>query len=185
MNETLQSIANRRSLRRFKKEQISDAELDAIITAGLQAPTGHNDRPWYLVVVQNRELIDEMSAGSKAAMQKLPMSWAVELGQNEEYHIYYHAPTAIVVAARKDAISPVADVGAAIQNMLIAAESLGIGSCWMGFTRFYFDSAEARERVGLPEDYEVHYGVALGYVPDDLKVEPRQRKYAEHFHKIG
>lgn len=184
MNETLRIIANRRSIRRFKAEQISDEELQAIVTAGLQAPSGHNSQSWYVVVVQNRELIDEMSEGSKRAMQKVPVDWIAELGRNDEYHIYYHAPTVVVVAARMDALSAVADVCAAIQNMLIAAESLGVGSCWMGFTRFFFDAAEARQRIGLPEGYEVHYAVALGYKPEGLPLEPPQKKFAAYSHTI-
>ncbi len=184
MNETLRTIANRRSIRSFRPEQIRDDELQAILTAGLQAPTGHNEQPWYMVAVQNRELIDDMSTGSKLAMQKLPVPWAAELGKDETYHIYYHAPTVVVVATRQDAIAAVPDACAAIQNMLIAAESLGVGSCWMGFTRFYFDSAEARDRIGLPEGYEVHYGVALGYKSEDLALEPRQPKYPKYFHTI-
>jgi nitroreductase len=184
MNETLRTIANRRSIRRFKAEQISDAALQAIVTAGLQAPSGHNSQSWYMVAVQNPELIDEMSEGSKREMQKMPVGWIADLGQNSEYHIFYHAPTVVVVAARTDAISPVPDACAAIQNMLIAAESLGVGSCWMGFARFYFTSEEARRRIGLPEGYEVHYAVALGIRPDDLQLEPPQKKFAAYFHTI-
>jgi nitroreductase len=184
MNDTLQSIANRRSIRQFKAEQISDAQLEAIVTAVLQAPSGHNDQSCYLVAVQNRELIDEMNAGSKREMQQLPVEWIADLGRNDDYHIYYHAPTVVVVAARTDAITPVPDVCAAIQNMLIAAESLGVGSCWMGFARFHFASPEARRRIGLPEGYEVHYAVALGYKPDGLELEPRPEKMSSRWHTV-
>ncbi len=184
MNETLKTIASRRSIRQFKVEQIDDATLQAIVTAGLQAPTGHNDQSWYLVVVQNRELIDEMSTGSKRAMQTMPVDWIAELGRNAAYHIYYNAPTVVLVAARKDAVSPVPDACAAIQNVLLAAESLGVGSCWIGFARFYFNSEEARRRIGLPEGYEVHYAVSLGYKADGAQPQPPQRKYATYTHTI-
>lgn len=184
MNDVLRAIAERRSVRQFKAEQISDAELQAILTAGLQAPSGHNDQSWYLVAVQNRELIDEMSEGSKREMQKMPVDWMAELGRNKNYHIYYHAPTVIVVAARAGAISPLADACAAIQNMLLAAESLGVGSCWMGFAAFHFAAPEARQRIGLPDGYEVHYAVALGYKPDKLQLQPPPKKNEKFFHII-
>jgi nitroreductase len=184
MNETLRVIAGRRSVRQFKPEQISDAELQAILTAGLQAPSGHNDQSWYLVAVQNRELIDEMSEGSKREMRKMPVAWMAEFGRNEAFHIYYHAPTVVLAAARTDAISPVPDVCAAIQNMLVAAGSLGVASCWIGFAHFYFSTPEANQRIELPEGYQVHYGVALGYKPDKLPLQPPLKKYEKYVHTI-
>lgn len=184
MNEALHAIARRRSCRQFRREQIGETELHAIIDAALQAPSGHNDQSWYLAVVQNAGLIQEMSDGSKAEMQKLPIPWMADLGRNEKYNIYYQAPTVIVVAAKADAVSPLADVCAAIENMLIAAESLEIGSCWIGFTRFYFNDPDKYAKLGIPEGYEVHYGVALGYKVPGVPVQPPLRKYERYFHII-
>jgi nitroreductase len=76
------------------------------------------------------------------------------------------------VAAKKGAVSPLADVRAAIENMLIAAESLGIGSCWIGFVKFCFTGPDRLKRFGIPEDYEVHYGIVLGLKPDGLSLTP-------------
>jgi nitroreductase len=184
MNKVLSVIASRRSVRRFKKEQIKDKELQAILESGLQAPSGHNDQSCYFVAVRSRELIDELSAGCKQNMQKLPVDWMAELGRNEKYHIFYNAPTVIIVAARKDAISPLPDACAAIENMLLAAESLGVGSCWMGFAAFYFSGPEQYRKLGIPEGYQVHYGVALGYKPEKLALNPPQRKQDKYFHVI-
>ncbi len=184
MNDTLRTIAQRRSFRQFKKEQIRDDELQAILDAGLQAPSGHNDQSWYLTVIQNRERNDQISDGSKQEMLKLPVDWMVQIGKNENFHIFYHAPTVILVAAREDAISPIADACAAIENMLIAAESLGMGSCWIDFARLYFTSPERYREVGIPEGYKVHYSVALGYKPDGLQPNPRQMKRDHYFHII-
>ena len=184
MNKVLQTIANRRSSRSFRAEQIQEKELQAILAAGLQAPSGHNDQSWYFAVVQNRELIDEISAGCKQEMQKAAMDWMAELGRNQKYHIFYHAPTVIIVAAHKKAISPLPDVSAAIQNMLIAAESLDIGSCWMGFAAFYFNSPERYQKLGIPDGYKVHYGVALGYKPEKVTLAPPLRKRDTYFHII-
>jgi len=73
MNEVLRTIARRRSSRQFRAEQIKDDELRAILEAGLQAPSGHNDQSWYFTVVQDKRLIDEISDGSKAEMRKAPV----------------------------------------------------------------------------------------------------------------
>lgn len=183
MNEVLKAIAGRRSIRQYRGEQIRDAELKAILEAGLQAPSGHDSQPWHFTVIQKRELIDEISAGSKMAMRKSGIDWIAKLGEVEKYNIFYNAPTVVIVAARKDALSPVADVSAALQNMAIAAESLGIGSCWMGFVPFHFLDAENYGKIGIPEGYAVHYGMTLGYKPAGWKATPRKRNY-EDFYRI-
>ena len=184
MNETLRTIAKRRSIRKFEEKQISASELQAILDAGLQAPSGHNDQSWYFSVIQDQKLIKEVSDGSKAEMQKMPVPWIADLGKNENLNIYYKAPTVIIVAAKKSAVSPLPDVCAAIQNLLLAAASLNIGSCWIGFAKFYFTAPERNAKAGIPEDYEVHYAVALGYMLPGQKLEPPARKYKEYYRII-
>ncbi len=183
MNEVLRAIANRRSIRQYRQEQIKDAELRAILEAGLQAPSAHNDQSTYLVAIQDRELIKEISDGSKLEMQKSDIEWVANAGRNEAYNIFYDAPTAVIVAAKKEAVAPLADVCAAVENMLVAAESLRIGSCWIGFARFYFAKPESYKKIGIPDGYEVFFAVTLGYKAKGLKLNPRQKKY-EDFYRI-
>jgi nitroreductase len=184
MNETLKTIASRRSIRQFKQEQIKDSELHSILEAGLQAPSGHNDQPWFFSVIQNKDLIKELSDGSKEEMKKSDIDWMVTVGKNERLNIYYNAPTIIIVAGRKDAVTPMADVCGAIQNMLIAAESLNIGACWIGFTKYNFTKEEEYKKVKIPDDYEVYYGIALGYKVKGDTASPPARKYVKYFEVI-
>lgn len=184
MNEVLKVISERRSVRKFGEGQLADADLQAILEAGLQAPSGHNDQSWFFSVVQDKELIKALSDGSKQEMQKIPLDWIAELGKNEKYNIYYNAPTIVLVATKKGAVSPIPDASAAIQNMLLAATSLGLASCWIGFTKFYFNSLERNAQVGIPVDYEVQYGVALGYFPKEQKLNPPARKYQKYYQII-
>ncbi|MBP7460922.1 MAG: nitroreductase family protein [Candidatus Delongbacteria bacterium] len=184
MNDVLRTIAARRSIRRYEPTQIQPQTLQAILEAGLQAPSGHNDQSWYLVAIQNPELIDQISLGCKQAMSQIPIDWIAELGRNEAFHVFYHAPTIILVAARKDAVSPLADACACIQNMMIAAESLNLGSCWIGFATFFFSDPAHNRIVDLPDGYEVQYGVALGYKPEGSKSNPPAAKYPKFYHII-
>jgi nitroreductase len=184
MNEVLKTIAARRSTRQFKPGQITDDELRAILEAGLQAPTGHNDQSCYFVVIQNGEKIGEISEGSKAEMRKIPLDWIAKIGGIEKFNIFYNAPTVVLVAARKDAVSPVPDACAAIQNMVIAAESLNVGSCWNGFAHFYFTSPERLKSIGIPDGHAVHFGVALGYRPDGSSANRPARKFEKYYHVI-
>jgi nitroreductase len=184
MNDVLKAIAGRRSIRKFKVEQITDEELLAILEAGRQAPSGHNDQSCFFSVIQNRGLIEELSEGSKKEMQKAPIDWVARLGKNEKYNIYYDAPTVVIVAAKRDAISPAADACAAIENILIAAQSLGIGSCWIGFTRYFFTVPERYTKVMIPDGYVVHYGVALGFTSEEYHANPPVRKDEKFYHVI-
>jgi nitroreductase len=181
MNEVLKTIAARRSVRQFRREQIKDSELMSIIEAGLQAPTAHNDQSCYFTIIQNKALIDEINRGSKIEMSMSDIDWVVKAGKNEKLHIFYNAPTVIIVSGRKDAVSPFADVCIAIENMLIAAESLNIGSCWIGFAKYFFNDIENLSKVPIPEGYEPCYGVSLGYKPENLKLERPERKYKEYY----
>jgi nitroreductase len=184
MNDVLKTIAARRSTRQFEPGQITDDELQAILEAGLQAPTGHNDQSCYFVVIQKSETIREISEGSKAEMLKVPLDWIAKIGGNRRFNIFYNAPTVVLVASRKDAASPVPDACAAIQNMVIAAESLNVGSCWNGFAHFYFSSPERLRSIGIPDGHAVHFGVALGYRSAEFSADRPARKFEKYYHVI-
>ncbi len=162
-NNVLDVIKSRRSIRKYLPEPLKQKELDAILEAGLYAPSAHNDQSWHFTVVRDPELLERMSALSKERMAKDSTDWVREMGSNPKFHLFYRAPAVVVVSMRKDAISPLVDCSAAIENMLIAAESLDIGSCWIGLARYYFSIKEELPRLGIPEGYEPCYAVALGY----------------------
>jgi nitroreductase len=163
MNDILKTIKSRRSIRKYMKEQISQEELDAILEAGIYAPTAHNDQPWHFTVVQNQELLHDINEKVRKEMAASDNEWVKKTGSNPAFQVTYDAPTLIVVSGRKDAIAWQVDCAAAIQNMLIAAESLNIGSVWLGLLRFYFQKEAEVCRLGIPENYQPYYGVAFGY----------------------
>lgn len=175
MNEVIAAIKNRRSVRQYKEEQISGQELEQILEAGLYAPSAHNDQSWHFTVIQNKELLAKMNAVSKEAMANSSIDWMRGMAARSGFEVTYNAPTLIVVSGRKDAMDHRVDCAAAIENMLIAAESLGVGSVWLGLMRFYYELPEARETLGIPAGYEPFYAVAFGYKAEAAKsvVPPR------------
>ncbi len=162
-NAVLDVIRSRRSTRSFRPEQVEEETLGAILEAGNWAPSAGNDQPWHFLVIQRRELIDRMNRIAKEAMAFSPLAWAVQKGQDPAFDIFYGAPTVVVVSCREDALSPRVDCSAAIQNMLLAAESLGVGSCWVGLARGFFARPEEVKALPLPPGYGPFYAVALGY----------------------
>lgn len=166
MNQVLETIKNRRSIRRFRQEQIARDELDLILEAAIWAPSGHNAQPWHFLVIQDRKKIDELSEKNIRLMSGSSVEWVRKLAAKEDYHLFHRAPTVIVVSGKKpgeDLLFPLSDCSAAIQNMLLAAESLDVGSCWIGLTKFLFDVPEEIQSLGIPCEYSPLYAICLGY----------------------
>ena len=176
MNKVIENIKNRRSVRKYLPEQIKDEELKIILESAIYAPTGGNDQPWHFTVIQKKELIDEMNDECKKVMAELPVDWISKMGKAENLHIFYNAPTVVVVSGKDDATSPLPDCCAAIQNMLLAAESMDIGSCWIGLSRFFFDSPENVGKLKIPEGYKPYYSVSLGYKTSEVNLAPERNK---------
>lgn len=168
MNQIIQTILDRKSIRKYTSEQIKDEELNLILECALKAPTGHNDQPWHFTVIQSKEVIDELSRKTKELMSKSGVDWIEKMGNNEKFHLFHNAPTIIIASAKMDSYSPYADISAAIENMMISAWSMGIGSCWVGLTSYLFEIKEEVRKLNIPEDYTPMYTVTLGY-PDPTK----------------
>ena len=163
-NETLEVIKRRRSVRKFLPERIKQEELEAILEAGVYAATGHNSQPWHFTVVENRALIDEMSEKTKAFMRESDIDWMRKMGSKDRLHILGGAPMVIIVSYREEgAYSPQTDCANAIQNMIVAAESLDIGTCYIGLTEFFFNHEDLMKPFNIPEGYTPFYSVSIGY----------------------
>lgn len=163
-NEVLETIKKRRSVRKFLQEKIKQEELDAIIEAGVYAATGHNAQPWHFTVIENKELINSMSEKTKEAMKMSHVEWLQKMGSKERLHILGDAPMAIVVSGRQEnAYSPLVDCANAIQNMIVAAESLNIGTCYIGLTEFFFKDEKNLEALNIPAGYVPYYTISIGY----------------------
>jgi len=179
MNEVLKTIRNRRSVRKFRPEQIKDEDLNMILEAAVWAPSGHNTQPWHFLVVQDREKIDEMSEKNLKLMAESETEWIRKLAEKEGYHLFHRAPTVVIVSGKEQrdgVLFPLADCSAAIQNMLLAAESINIGTCWVGLTAFLFGIPEEVRKLGIPEEYHPLYSVCIGYRDAVFVPAPPARK---------
>lgn len=166
MNQVLETIKSRRSIRQFKPEPLKEAELGAIIEAGCYAPSAMNGQSWHFTVVQNQELLDRMSIQVRDLYKDIDSPRIKERLKDPSWQAFYRAPAMVVVSGNKDARFHQTDCAAATQNMLLAAASLGIGSCWIGIIAQLFESPNGgpfAEELNIPEGYMPLYAVALGY----------------------
>ena len=180
MNEVIKSIYERKSVRRYLPDQLKDEDILAIIEAGNQAPSGHNTQPVRFTILQDEALINHINDAAKEVMKESEVDWIRKFGSSERYHLLHKAPTVVIVSVRSDVYSPVADAASAVENMLVAAHSLGIGSVWVGLISAYFQLPEANERLQSREGYTPLYAVCLGY-EDPKKVLAKPSRQSDVF----
>lgn len=165
-NETLKVIRQRRSIRSYKDEQIRDEEIQAVLEAGLYAPNA-GDQAWHFTVVQNKEMLGKLNRAAKEAAKRMDMPHLQALGNSEKFDCLYGAPTLVVVSGNEKSPMPMdMDCAAATENMLIAAESIGLGSCWIFFVTMAFSSPQGpqlRKELKIPEGYRPYDAAVFGY----------------------
>jgi nitroreductase len=165
MNETIKTLLERRSIRKFKPAQIKEEELNAVLEAGMYAPSGANQQSALFVVIQDKETLKKLSAMNAAVLKK-------------DIDPYYKAPTVVLVFADKSKVTPVEDASVALGNMFNAAASLGIGSCWVHRTKQMFETEEGKDLLrkwGVTGDYIGVGSCILGY-PDGKHPNAAPRK---------
>ena len=166
MNETIETILNRRSVRVYSDEQIKSEDFELILKAGLYSPSACNSQPWHFTVVQNKDILNTLNLETKIELLNCDNEYFQNFARNERYDIFYNAPAVIVISGEKAALVPQTDCAAATENMILAAESLGIGTCWIGLVTYLFRGEKATEyyqMLNIPEGYEPYYAITLGY----------------------
>ena len=156
-------LKTRRSIRKYKPEQVSDAQLDVVLEAGLYAPTAKNNQKPVMVAVRDKETRDLLSKLHAAVM-------GVSMDP------FYGAPCVIVVLADPAFPTWIDDGSLVLGNLLNAAHALGLGSCWINRARECFDTPEGKELLkkwGLPESYRGVGNCILGYPDEEPAVKPR------------
>ena len=173
MNETMQTILTRRSIRAFKPDMLPRETIDAIIEAGLYAPSGMNTQNTVIVAITDREIRDRLSRANAAVM-------------GAEQDPFYGAPVVLVVLAEKSRRTHIHDGSLVMGNLMLAAHALGVGSCWIHRAAETFAEPEWKEwlvSLGLEGDYEGIGNCILGYAEGDAPVAPPRREgrvfYAE------
>ena len=161
--DTIATILERRSVRKYKPEAIPEDDLQTVLEAGRQAPSAANRQPWHFVVVkdaaQKRKLAEACSGQSWMAEAAVIVAGVGKPGVNEKWY-------------------PV-DVAIAMENMILAAAALGYGTCWIGA----FDPKLVESVLGIPDELEVVALTPVG-VPAD-QPEPRPRQPMSEFASLG
>ena len=179
--DALEAIRTRRSTRKMKDAPVEREKLEAVIEAGRLAPSGGNSQTTRFIVIQDRAVLDDLAALAErefAQMEIRPDTYrslknSILASKRGGYVFHYNAPVLIVTCNKKDYGNNIADCACALENMMIAANALDLGSCWINQLHWLTDrpAVEARMReLGMAEDECVCGGLILGYAdaPDGL-----------------
>ena len=158
-----EKLLTRRSVRKYTAQQVSDEHLDAVLQAGLYAPTAKNNQKPVMVAVRDKETRDLLSKINAEIMEV-------------DSDPFYGAPCVIVVLADPDMPTWIDDGSLVLGNLMNAAAALGLGSCWINRARQTFDRPEGKallEKWGLPERYRGVGNCILGYADEEPALKER------------
>lgn len=159
-----EDLLTRRSVRKYSDRPVEDEKLDKVLTAGLYAPTGMNNQLPVLVAVRDKATRDKLSRMNAAVM-----------GTSGDP--FYGAPCVIVVLSDPERMTWVEDGSLVLGNLMNAAHSLGLGSCWIHRAKECFDTPEGKELLrawGVPENYRGVGNCILGYAVEEPEAKPRK-----------
>ncbi len=186
--EALEAVLTRRSTRNFKDEMPERDLIEKVIEAGRHAPSGSNSQNTHFIVFTDKDVLTKMAElvkGEFAKMTAGPDTYvslrnSINAAKTANYVFHYGAPVFIVTANKKGYVNALADSACALENMMIAANALDLGSCWINQLHWLDENGNIREFMrgyGLGDDETITGGLVLGFADTGLPNRtPLERK---------
>ena len=170
VNPVLSNIMARRSIRKYLDKPVEHEKLEVIVRAGINAPSGMNRQPWIIRVVEDQKLIADVTEVYKRNNPE-------QVKRDKDFkNMFRNAPNLICVCTPAEGGGAL-DAGLLGENMMLAAQSMGLGTCCLGGpVRFLNTNAEAKfflDRLDIPEGYKLNYILAIGYPDEQPDAKPR------------
>ena len=173
-NEILKNILKRRSVRKFLDKPLPEQALKEIIQAGQAAPSGGNSQSAKILVIRNKKVLDDLRTvvlKAFAAMQVeddmyMSIKNSITKAKTGEYDFMYNAPVLAVIVNKKSYPNALADCGCMLENMMLCATALDIGSCWINQLHWLTEQPSVREymyTLGMEQDDTITGALSLGY----------------------
>ena len=162
------AISGRRSVRDFTAQGIDDETIRRLVDAAVLAPSASNGQPWTFTVVRDQALLDRVSAAAKShLLATLPAGPESDRRRasltDDSFQLFYHAPALIVISGRSQRPWVAEDCALAAQTLMLAAYSLGLGTCWIGLSQSYLNTADGKSALGLPEAWVPVAPIIVGH----------------------
>ena len=185
--EALEAVLTRRSTRKYSEEMPERALIEKVIEAGRYAPSGGNNQTTHFIVLSDKDLLNEIAelvCREFAGMEITDDTYSslknsINASKKGGYVFHYGAPVLIVTANKKGYGNAMADSACALENMMIAANALDLGSCWINQLHWLDENERIRKfmyQYGLKEEETITGALALGYPEDGtINREPLER----------
>jgi glutathione peroxidase-family protein len=170
VNPVLSNMMARRSIRKYLDKPVEHEKLEVIVRAGINAPSGMNRQPWIIRVVEDQKLIADVTEVYKRNNPE-------QVNRDRDFkNMFRNAPNLICVCTPAEGGGAL-DAGLLGENMMLAAQSMGLGTCCLGGpVRFLNSNADAKfflDRLDIPEGYKLNYILAIGYPDEQPDAKPR------------
>lgn len=180
MSNLINGIIERRSIRKYTADKVTKDKLELVMKAALYAPSAMNTQPWHFTVIQNAGVIDRMTSALKSASQheSVPDFLAPRVN-TPQYTVNYGAPVFIIVSGDPSRGTTINDCTLAAGNIMLAAYSIGLGSCWINQLNVVCDVPEFRTlltELGVPEDHKVYASVCMGFAEKPIPNPPNAKQ---------
>jgi nitroreductase len=173
-NEVLTCIHQRRSTRKFTDQQISPEQLDALLDAAIWAPSGGNSQSWLFTAIQKKDVLLHLNDLVREGFQHwipdddYPGKLAIkEHSQKDGFNFYREAPTLIIASNQQNYENAMADCALALENLFLAAQSLGLGSCYINQLHWLRDDPGVRSflfELGIPKEHTICSSAVVGFI---------------------
>ncbi len=176
-NQVIETIKKRRSIRKYLDKKIPREIIEKLLECAAYAPSAMRVLPWNFIVIENKEKIRELSNKSKETLNLLGygMKFAERVTSREDL-IFYNAPLVIIITCDKNVKWRKEDTALAAQNMFLAAQSLGLGSCWIGLAQGLEKDEKTRKDLSIPENHEIIAVLIFGYPAEEKPIPERKAK---------
>ncbi len=171
-NEVIKCIYTRRSIRDYQDKPVPGVIIKKLLQAAVMAPSANNTQPWHFTIVSDKSTIDYLAERVSLAWQKqeVEKKFGFKLGRSGS--VFFNAPLLIVISGPKNYYWLKDDVNLAVQNMFLAAHSLGLGSCWIGYAKALNFDQEAKDKLGILKNFEIAAPLIFGYPQEARKEIP-------------
>ena len=175
----LDIIKTRRSIRKYLDKEVENEKLETVLLAGQYAPSGGNSQSTHFIVIKNKDKLSELVALVQNEFSKMEyvegmyksLKSSIMQSKKGNYCFHYNAPVLIVVANKKGYGNAMADSACALENMMLMARDLGLGSCWINQLRWLNENESIvsyMNQLGLKDDETICGALSLGYYDGDL-----------------